>query len=74
MFSDNDVKKSFVEELKNNSWELKDKKLVKLFQFPSFIRAIDFVNKIAIIVRARKWKVLIPFGDIQVSQSDTIMI
>ena len=53
MFSDNDVKKSFVEELKNNSWELKDKKLVKLFQFPSFIRAIDFVNKIAIIVRAR---------------------
>ncbi|MFZ0698286.1 MAG: 4a-hydroxytetrahydrobiopterin dehydratase [Nitrososphaeraceae archaeon] len=53
MFSDNDVKKSFVEELKNNSWELKDKKLVKLFQFPSFIRAIDFVNEIAIIVRAR---------------------
>ena len=73
MFSDNDVKKSFVEELKNNSCELKDKKLVKLFQFPSF-RAIDFVNEIAIIVRARKWKVLIPFGDIQVSQSDTIMI
>ena len=49
MFSDNDVEKSFVEELKNNSWELKDEKLVKLFQFPSFIRAIDFVNEIAII-------------------------
>jgi len=49
MFSDNDVKKSFVEEVKNNSWELKDKKLVKFFQFPSFIRAIDFVNEIAII-------------------------
>ena len=49
MFSDNDVEKSFVEELKNNSWELKDEKLVKLFRFPSFIRAIDFVNKIAII-------------------------
>ena len=49
MFLDNDVEKSFVEELKTNSWELKDKKLVKLFQFPSFIRAIDFVNEIAII-------------------------
>ena len=49
MFSDNGVEKSFVEELKNNSWVLKDKKLVKLFQFPSFIRAIDFVNEIAII-------------------------
>jgi 4a-hydroxytetrahydrobiopterin dehydratase len=49
MFSDNGVEKSFVEELKDNSWELKDKRLVKLFQFPSFIRAIDFVNEIAII-------------------------
>jgi 4a-hydroxytetrahydrobiopterin dehydratase len=49
MFSDNGVEKSFVEELKDNSWEVKDKKLVKLFQFPSFIRAIDFVNEIAII-------------------------
>ena len=51
MFSDNDVEKSFVEELKNNSWEPKDEKLVKLFQFPSFIRAIDFVNEIAITER-----------------------
>ena len=74
MFLDNDVEKSFVEELKNNSWELKDEKLVKLFQFPSFIRAIDFVNEIAIIVRAWQWKVFLPFGDIQVSQSDTIVI
>jgi 4a-hydroxytetrahydrobiopterin dehydratase len=49
MFSDNDVEQSFIEELKNNSWDLKDEKLVKLFQFPSFIRAIDFVNEIAII-------------------------
>ena len=49
MFLDNDVEKSFVEELKTNSWELKDEKLVKLFQFPSFIGAIDFVNEIAII-------------------------
>jgi 4a-hydroxytetrahydrobiopterin dehydratase len=49
MFLDNDVEKSFEEELKNNSWELKDEKLVKLFQFPSFIEAIDFVNEIAII-------------------------
>ena len=49
MFSEHDIEQSFVEELKNNSWELKDEKLVKLFQFPSFIGAIDFVNEIAII-------------------------
>lgn len=49
MLSDDDVKKSIVEELDNNSWELKDGKLVKSFQFPSFINAIDFVNEIAII-------------------------
>ena len=30
---------------------LKDEKLVKLFQFPSFIEAIDFVNEIAIIAQ-----------------------
>jgi hypothetical protein len=36
--------------------EQKDKELVKLFQFPSFIRAIDFVNEIAIIVRAGNGK------------------
>ncbi len=29
------------------NWELKDDKIVKNFQFPSFIHSINFVNKIA---------------------------
>jgi 4a-hydroxytetrahydrobiopterin dehydratase len=49
MLSNDDIKKIIVEELDNNSWELKDGKLVNSFQFPSFIKAIDFVNEIAII-------------------------
>ena len=49
MLSNDDIKKIIVEELDNNSWELRDGKLVKSFQFPSFIKAIDFVNEIAII-------------------------
>jgi 4a-hydroxytetrahydrobiopterin dehydratase len=49
MLSNDDIKKIIVEELDNNSWDLKDGKLVKSFQFPSFIKAIDFVNEIAII-------------------------
>jgi 4a-hydroxytetrahydrobiopterin dehydratase len=48
MLSDDDVRKS-VAELNKSSWELKDGKLVKSFQFPSFIKAIDYVNEIAII-------------------------
>ena len=44
---DDEVEKSIVEELDNNSWELKDGKLVKSFQFPSFISAINFVNDVA---------------------------
>jgi 4a-hydroxytetrahydrobiopterin dehydratase len=28
-------------------WELKDGKIVKSFQFSSFINAIEFVNKVA---------------------------
>jgi 4a-hydroxytetrahydrobiopterin dehydratase len=49
MLSDDDVRKS-IAELNKSSWELKDGKLVKSFQFPSFIKAIDYVNEIAIIV------------------------
>jgi 4a-hydroxytetrahydrobiopterin dehydratase len=48
MLSDDDVRKS-IAELNKSSWELKDGKLVKSFQFPSFIKAIDYVNEIAII-------------------------
>ena len=31
----------------DNGWELKDGKIVKSFQFTSFIDAIEFVNEIA---------------------------
>jgi 4a-hydroxytetrahydrobiopterin dehydratase len=48
MLSDNDVRNS-IAELNESSWELKDGKLVKSFQFPSFIKAIDYVNEIAIL-------------------------
>lgn len=48
MLSDDDVRNS-IAELNKSSWELKDGKLVKSFQFPSFIKAIDYVNEIAII-------------------------
>ena len=48
MLSDDDVKKDIIEELGKSSWELKDGKLVKSFQFPSFIKAIDYVNEITI--------------------------
>lgn len=49
MLSDDDVRKSITDELDKRSWELKDGKLVKSFQFPSFIKAIDYVNEIAIL-------------------------
>lgn len=48
MLSNDDVRNS-IEELNKSSWELKDGKLVKSFQFPSFIKAIDYVNEIAIL-------------------------
>ena len=48
MLSDDDVRNS-ISELNESSWELKDGKLVKSFQFPSFIKAIDYVNEIAIL-------------------------
>lgn len=31
----------------DNAWELKDGKVVKSFQFSSFLNAIEFVNKVA---------------------------
>ena len=31
----------------NQGWELKDGKIVKLFEFSSFMKSIEFVNKIA---------------------------
>ena len=49
MFSDDAIQKRIAKELDNSGWELKDGKLIKLFQFQSFIRAIDFVNEIATI-------------------------
>jgi pterin-4a-carbinolamine dehydratase len=29
-----------------NGWELKEGKIVKYFQFPSFMKAMDFVNRL----------------------------
>ena len=52
MLSDDDVEKSIVEELDNSGWELKDGKLIKSFQFPSFMNAINFVNDIANIAES----------------------
>ena len=31
----------------DNGWELKDGKIVKLFEFSSFMKSIEFVNNIA---------------------------
>jgi 4a-hydroxytetrahydrobiopterin dehydratase len=45
MLSDNDVRK-FLTDL-GSAWELKDGKIVKSFQFSSFVDAIEFVNKVA---------------------------
>jgi 4a-hydroxytetrahydrobiopterin dehydratase len=46
MLSNGEIEKSIREEL-YNKWELKDGKLVKLFQFSSFMNAIYFVNELA---------------------------
>ena len=44
MLSQDDIQ----ERLKElNGWTLKEEKIVKILEFPSFIEAIDFVNKIA---------------------------
>lgn len=46
-----EIEKSIAEELVGE-WELKEGKLVKLFQFSSFMNAIDFVNEIAKIAES----------------------
>ena len=47
MLSKEEVEKSIATDL-GREWELIDGKLVKSFQFSSFMNAIDFVNEIAI--------------------------
>ena len=47
MVSNEDIEKSIAGELYNIGWELKDEKLIKSFQFPSFMGAINFVNDVA---------------------------
>jgi 4a-hydroxytetrahydrobiopterin dehydratase len=46
MLSNSEIEKKIREEL-DNKWELKNGKLVKLFQFSSFMNAIFFVNEVA---------------------------
>lgn len=43
----NEEIKRDVEELGGDGWELKEDKLVKSFQFSSFVDAIEFVNSVA---------------------------
>ena len=43
VLSEEDIQERLTE-LKD--WTLKDEKIVKILQFPSFMEAIDFVNKI----------------------------
>jgi 4a-hydroxytetrahydrobiopterin dehydratase len=50
MLSKEEVEKSIATDL-GREWELKDGKLVKSFQFSSFMNAIDFVNEIKIAER-----------------------
>ena len=46
MSSNEDIEKSIATEL-DSGWKLKDGKVVKSFQFYSFMNAIEFVNEIA---------------------------
>ena len=45
MSSNEEIKRA-IEEL-DSGWELKEGKIVKSFQFPSFMKAIEFVNDVA---------------------------
>jgi 4a-hydroxytetrahydrobiopterin dehydratase len=45
MLSSDEIESKIVE--LGNGWELKDGKIVKSFEFSSFMQAIEFVNKIA---------------------------
>jgi 4a-hydroxytetrahydrobiopterin dehydratase len=44
--SSNEVIKRAIEEF-DSGWELKEGKIVKSFQFSSFMKAIEFVNNVA---------------------------
>jgi 4a-hydroxytetrahydrobiopterin dehydratase len=46
MLSNEEIEKSVTEEL-DKKWEFKDGKLVKSFEFSSFMDAIYFVNEVA---------------------------
>jgi 4a-hydroxytetrahydrobiopterin dehydratase len=46
MLPEEEVRKYITTDLENG-WELKEGKIVKSFQFSSFIDAIEFVNKVA---------------------------
>ena len=45
MLSNDEIESNIVD--LDNGWELKDGKIVKSFQFTSFMDAIEFVNEIA---------------------------
>ena len=45
MLSNDEIEKNIVE--LDSGWELKDGKVVKSFQFSSFMNAIEFVNEVA---------------------------
>jgi 4a-hydroxytetrahydrobiopterin dehydratase len=45
MSSNEEIRRA-IEQL-DNEWELREGKIVKTFQFPSFMKAIQFVNDVA---------------------------
>jgi 4a-hydroxytetrahydrobiopterin dehydratase len=45
MSSNEEIKRA-IEEL-DSGWELREGKIVKSFQFPSFMKAVEFVNEVA---------------------------
>jgi len=51
MLSDDEIESKIAN--LDNGWELKDGKIVKSFQFSSFMDAIEFVNEIARIAERR---------------------
>ena len=51
MLSEEEVEKNIATDL-GREWELKDRKLVKSFQFSSFMGVINFANEIAKIAEA----------------------
>ena len=63
MSSNEEIKRA-IEEL-DSGWELKEGKIVKSFQFPSFMKAIEFVNDVAKI--AEKAIIIINWTTIKLS-------